>query len=332
MLATVRGSDLKSCFIDMSTMLKKYDRAKVFGIHTDKTSITFTCDTGSCYTRTIDLTPGADFVSMDVTVLFADVSHFIPAKADITIDINQSYVEIVTPKSSIILKIGESIVAPYKERGGKVVDLDFAVLRNASKVFNGTTDLQKAFNRDFAVTFYGDKAVMQTPTLWIQTKSQGIKCVLSMDQLKSIVTFKPEFVEESDRLEFKKGKAILSIPRMAPTERNKFEDFCAGMQHMSTIHMDGILRELLEVKKSVGVAEADIHLHPQGFYLTLNKNGVSLSESYHVEGSSIKSFRYMIDIFIMCLNILGEDETINIKGKGDLICLENQDTSILMSV
>ena len=40
----------------------------------------------------------------------------------------------------------------------------------------------------------------------------------------------------------------------------------------------------------------------------------------------------MIDLFIMCLNILGDEESITIKGKEDLICLENTDTSILMSV
>lgn len=332
MLATVRGSDLKSCFIDMATMLKKYDRAKVFSIHTEKDTVTFTCDTGMCYTRTIDLTPGPDFVSMDVTVLFADISHFIPAKADITLEITGSYVGIVTPKSSMTLRIGESIVAPYKERGGTVIDLDYGVLRKASQVFSGTTDLQKAFNRDFAVTFYGEHAIMKTPTLWIRTKSQGLKCILSMDQLKSIVTFKPEFVEESDRLEFKKGNAILSIPKMSPAENDKFETFTKDMKILSTLEMSGIIRELLEVKRSIGVGDAEIHIHPHGFYMTIDKNGVSLAESYHAEGESVKSFRYMIDIFIMCLNILGEDEQITIKGKEGLICLENQDTSILMSV
>lgn len=332
MLAAVRGADLKSCFIDMSTLLKKYDRAKVFGIHTERDSITFTCDTGTCYSRKIDLKPGKDFVSMDITVLFADLSHFIPAKADITLDITEYYVGIITPKSNMTLHIGESIVPQYKERGGTIIDLDYKTLRSSLQVFSGTSDLQKAFSRDFAISYYGEHAVLRSPTMWIRTKSQGLNCVLSMDQLKSIVTFKPEFVEESDRLEFKKGDAILSVPKMLPTDEDKMPALCHGMKLYSVIELGGIIKELLEVKKSIGVADADIHLHQNGFNLNVTKNGISLTEDYNAEGDSVFSFRYMIDLFIMCLNILGEEEPITIKGKEDLICLENTDTSILMSV
>ena len=107
---------------------------------------------------------------------------------------------------------------------------------------------------------------------------------------------------------------------------------CQGMKLYSVIDLGGIIKELLEVKKSIGVADADIHLHQNGFNLNVAKNGISLTEDYNAEGDSVFSFRYMIDLFIMCLNILGDEESITIKGKEDLICLENTDTSILMSV
>ena len=41
---------------------------------------------------------------------------------------------------------------------------------------------------------------MRSPTVWVHTKSQGLDGVLSLEQMKSIVAFQPELVEESDRL------------------------------------------------------------------------------------------------------------------------------------
>lgn len=332
MYANVRGADLKSVFIDLTALFKGYDRAKVFSISTRKNSIVFTADTGIYYTREIDMTPGPESVNMDMTVLFADVAHFIPAKSDITLDITEFYITVTAPKTTINLQIGESIVAPYQPRKGRLVDLDYGVIRQAAKIFTSTQDLQKAFGRDFAVTMYGDWALMRTPTLWIRTKSQGLNCVLSMEQLKSIVTFQPEYVEESDRLEFHKGRAILSIPMMKPTESDKFPELKAGLNKVATFTLKGIVKELLEVKRAIGVSECDIHIHQDGFHIKISKGGVSLEESYNAYGASVYSFKYMLDIFIMCLNLLGEENEVTIYTKGEVICLETQDTSIIMSV
>lgn len=332
MRATVSGKELKSIFIDISALLKKYDRAKVVGIETTHTTMTFTVDTGTCYTRTVDIKPVADAMNLSVTVLFADLSHFISAREDVMLDISQYFMTITTSKSTLTLTIGDSIVTPYEPRKGKIVDLDYGVLRKAVKVFSGTQDLQKAYSRDFALSFYGDWALMKSPTVWIQTRSQALRCVLSLEQAKSIVAFQPEFVEESDRLEFHKGKAILSIPRLTPTEANRFDEFKNKMRLTSVFVMEGIVRELTEVKRAIGVAEAEIHLHEVGFHLKINKGGVVLEEAYQVSGDSVFSFRCMFDIFTMAISLLGEEKTIKIYTKEDMVCLESQDTSILLSV
>ena len=72
MRATVSGKALKSVFIDIAGILKRYDRAKVLGIETTKTSITFTVDTGSCYVRTLDIKPIADAMNMSLTVMYSN--------------------------------------------------------------------------------------------------------------------------------------------------------------------------------------------------------------------------------------------------------------------
>jgi hypothetical protein len=316
----------------MAALLRKYDRAKVFGIEISRDKVTFTVDTGMCYMRSIPVVGGKDIVNINLTILFSDIAHFIPTRTDVTLDITEYYMCIVTQKSQLTLQVGESIVAPYVPRKGTLIDLDYGKLRNALRVFNSTVDLQKAYSRDFAITLYGDWALLKSPTVWIRTRSHGLKCILSLDQLKSIVTFQPEFVEESDRLEFHKGDAILSLPRLTPTESDKFVKHVEGMRQVSTVVMQGVVKELLEVKRAIGVAEAEIHLHEQGFYLKITKGGISLEESYNRTGNSVFSFRYMLDIFIMCLNILGEDTEINIYVKEGLVCLESTDTSILISV
>lgn len=332
MLAKVRGQDLKSCLIDMTSLLKSYDRARVFGLSTTHDSITFTVDTGIAYTRTIPITDVKDAANYDMTVLFADIVHFIPGRGEVKLEITQYYVIIKTAKSTITLRIGESVVAPYKSRNGKLIDLDYAILRNATKVFSGTADLQKAYGRDFAITFYGNTAMLKSPTMWVRTKSQGLVCILSIQQLKSIMAFKPDYVEESDRLEFHKGAGILSVPKLTPTESDKFDTHKSKLRFVATIMLDGIISELTEMKRAIGVGDADIHIHPTGFNISMMKNGITLEESYNTDGESVYSFRYSMDLFVMSLNLLGEGSEIRVYAKEDMLCLENSDTSILMSV
>lgn len=328
----VSGKDLKSVFIDISPLLKKYDRARVIGISTTKESITFTVDTGTCYTRTIPITGVEDGLEMSMTVMFTDLSSFIAAREDVLVELNQYFVSIKTKKANMSLTMGESIVAPYVPRRGKSITIDFATLRRVTKVFSGTTDIQKAFSRDFAVTFYGDYALMRTPSVWIHTKSQGLTGVLSLEQMKSIVAFQPDVVEESDRLEFRKGNAILSIPRLAPTEGDKFSVHREKLKYLSSVPTKGIYKELQEIKKNIGVSEVSIHVYQSGFALDISKSGISLHQEYSIGGNSVYSFKIMLDIFAMCLNILGEDIDIQIYGEGDIICLENPETAILLSV
>lgn len=332
MRATVSGKALKSVFIDIAGILKRYDRAKVLGIETTKSSITFTVDTGSCYVRTLDIKPISDAMNMSLTVMFSDLAYFIPAKEDITLDITEYYVELITSKSSMLMQIGDSIVAPYQPRKGKIVDLDYGVLRKAVRLFTSTQDLQKAYNRDFAVSFYKDWALMRSPTVWIHTKAQGLRCVLSLEQMRSIVSFQPTFVEESDRLEFHKEDAILSIPKILPTEADTFEQHTQGMKLASILIMHDVVKDLLEMKRALGVTQAEISLHEVGFNLRMNKGGITISRDYNKTGDSVFRFRYMLDIFIMSLNLLGEDTQIEIWTKEGMICLRSTETSILLSV
>lgn len=332
MRGTVSGKELRSVFIDMASLFKKYDRAKAVGISTTHNSITFTLDTGTCYTRTIDMKPVSDVINMELTILFADLAHFIPVKTDVLIELSEYHAIIVSGKTKLSLQVGESIVTSYVPRKGTVVDLDYGALKKAAKIFMSTQDLQKAYRKDFSVNFYGEWALMKAPTVWIRTRSQGLKCILSLEQLRSIVTYQPEFVEESDRLEFHKGQAILSVPRITPTDSDNFKPLIAGMPHISTVNMEGVVKELLEIKRSVGIVDAEIHLHQEGFNIKVSRGGISLEETYNVTGSSVYSFRYQLDLFTMALNLLGEDTEIRIYAKEGLICLESTETSILLSV
>ena len=80
------------------------------------------------------------------------------------------------------------------------------------------------------------------------------------------------------------------------------------------------------------MSETSIHIYQSGFALDISKSGISLHQEYGVGGESTFSFKIMLDIFAMCLNILGDDTEIQVYGKGDIICLENLETAILLSV
>ena len=332
MRITVPGRELKSCFKDMSGLLKKYEQARVIGISTTKTEIIFTVDAGTYYCRPIKFTPVSDVIELTLTALFVDLSHFISGREDARIELTEFYVAVMSKDSVMTLNIGESLVAPYKPRGGVPVTLDYGVLRKTVSVFSRTTELQKAFSREFAIMFYGDKALMKSPTVWIETRAQGLNCVLSLDQLKSILMFQPDSVEVSDRLEFKKGSAILSLSKITPTEQNHMSTHLARMAEVARLSMQTVLRELVEMKRAIGVCECDVQFGGSGFSIKVGKNGISLVKSYGDIENVLLYFRYPLDLFIMCLNLLGDEEQIVVLKKEGLVCLQNMETSILLSV
>lgn len=332
MRITVPGRELKSAFKDISGLLKKYEQARVVGVSTTKTEITFTVDAGTYYTRTIEFIGVSDVIEVSLTVLFVDLSHFIHGRTDAVLELTDTYIRVTSRGAVLTLNIGESIVAPYQPRGGKPVELNYGILKEVAAIFTRTQDLQKAFSRDFAIAFYGNRALLKSPTMWIETKSQGLECVLSIDQLKSILMFLPERVEVSDRLEFRKGKAILSIPKITPTEQNHMATHLSGMSVVSGVDPAGILKELVEIKRVVGACDVIVRFFEEGFSMRVEKGGISLEKEYGVSGKGVLYFRYPLDLFTMCLNLLGESDAIIVHSKEGLVCLRNTVTSILLSV
>ena len=82
----------------------------------------------------------------------------------------------------------------------------------------------------------------------------------------------------------------------------------------------------------MGVTWAEVSLHEVGFNLRMSKGAITLSRDYNKTGDSVYRFLYMLDIFIMVLNLLGEDTQIEIWTKEGMICLKSMETSILLSV
>lgn len=330
----VKGNELKSVFKDVSALLKRYERAKVLGVSVNKSSVVFTVDTGTYYTRTLDFLSSTDIVELNVTILYADITSFLSGRDEAVIELTEHYMQVKSKGATMTLSVGESTPPKYAPKKGNVVSLELSTILKAAKVFSSTQDLQKAYKKDFAIIFSGDTAIMKTPTVWIETNSCGLNCVLSLAQLKSVTMFQPKIVEISDRLEFKKEKSILSMPLIKPEKSVGISYFKEKMQFVSAIVISGIIKELLDVKKAVGVGDATIRLYPSGFGISISKGGVSLEKTYGTGDftQSIGSFMIMLDIFIMSLNILSDDEVVGIYIKEDLVCLENTVASILLSV
>ena len=306
--------------------------AKVLSLEIENNTLTFTADAGAIYVGYVELRNIADPISLTMTVLYTDITHFLKAREDVIVEITEYCVTLKTSKVSILLSLGESLAVKYDQLGGNRVDIDFAVLRRAVSVFSATTDLQKAYAKDFSISFTGDKAIMCAPTVWIETRSQALNCALSLDQAKAIVAFHPEYMLESSRMEFIKSGALLSMPVNLPTDVPVISAFKETMDLVCILDMDGVVRDLTETKRSLGIAEAEIHLHENGFNLSLSRGNISVNEEYNTEGAHTFTFRFMFDLFVMCLNILGENKTINIFGGEGRVCMESQDTSILIRV
>lgn len=332
MQAVVSGSALKNVWGDIATLFKKYDMAKVVSLEVEKQTLKLTADSGAICVGHIELRDVIDPISLTLTVLYTDITHFIRAKEDVIIELSEYYVSLRTNRVTLALRLGESLAVTYKPVGGRRVDLDFAVLRRAVSIFGLTTDLQKAYGRDFSISFCGDRAIMCATTMYIETKSQGLNCVLSLDQAKSIISFHPEYMLESSRMEFIKENGLLSMAVNLPVDVPTISQFESNMKPVCTLDMNGVVRDLIETKRAIGVAEAEIHLHENGFNLSLQRGGITVTEDYNTEGTHTFTFRYMFDLFVMCLSILGENKTIHIFAGEGRVCMKSPDTSILLRV
>lgn len=331
---TVKGNELKSTFLDMGALLKRFERARVIGVQVNKSGITFTVDTGTYYMRTLDFVTQTDVVELNITILYADIVKFISGRTDATIELTSFYMQIFSNGASITLSSGESVPPKYVPKKGNVTALELSTLRNAVRVFSMTTDLQKAYKKDFSISFKGDRAILKSPTLWLETHSQGLNCVLSLVQLKGISMFQPTLIEVSDRIEFKKERAILSVPYTKPGTDAGIQQFKSGMKLVSAFSVVGIIKELQDIKSVVGVGSAAISVYATGFRIELSRNRITLSKRYGEEDFShqLAQFNVMVDLFIMSLNILSDGDIVSVYMKEGLVCLENEVASILLSV
>lgn len=328
----VNGKDLKSVFIDVAGLFKNYEQAKVIGISTARDSLTISVDAGTRYVRKIDFDVKKDPINITVPVMFVDLSSFISSYEQVEIEITEFYVVLHTKDSDLTMNIGHSVIKPYEPVGGESTRLNFDELRRALKIFRGTNDIQRNYQKEFSVEIRNGYATMWTPSIWIRTQVSNLNCVLTVDQLRSIVSFMPEYVDMSPgRMEFKKKNAMLVIPTVMPVRGKEFDNLTADMKQVSRLDMSGVIKDLTNIKRSLGISNATITLYQVGFKIEVTKNQVTIKKECNVSGDYVGSYNFMLDIFISCLSLFGEEAVIDVGAKEGLLCLSNQDISILLS-
>lgn len=332
MRAYVKGRELKRVFEEISYVYRSSKKTRTIGITMSHNSITFTVEAGIVYQSRLSIYNVKEPVDISVTIMFKDIKHFISAKEDVLLTVTDKMFVIQTQKAEISMLVGVSVISEYKTTGTALEKFDKNSFSQLVSLFGHATDLQKAFNKELMLSFYGDEVILFTPTIWVKKPYNGTSCVLSLSQMRIISAISPDSISVSERMEFKSEHSILSVPLTKPSVTNNFDNYCKDMTLKSIFNLDNVLDELNEIKRIVDASQATVVVYEHGFSVSIVKEDLTLKQSYGNLDKVALSFTMMFDLFVTVMTLLETDVKVYSQG-GDLLCLQNaQGLSILVSV
>lgn len=331
MVITVSGKDLKQAFSDIAPLIKKSEMSSSVAIGYEDDVLYITADAGMKYQCDIPVQLVIDPVSMSLTVWFRDISDFIGARDTVNITISEITVGIETEGFSTSLLTSGAVISRFKPSEGTKKDIIFNTLQYAVQKMSSTTTLSKALQLTKPIIFAGDSAYIKYSTVWIKCISSGINSILSIDDAKTIINFKPKSVVIGTTLEFHKDNAVLVVPNTVSTPEREFDSIVDSMETVTSFDTEGVFSVVQKLYRVIGNTNCKAYVFDSGLEIEIKTPTSSLSKKIKVNGDFRFSFEAPLEFILLCFNLLGED-VVTIKRKDGLICLSSNQLTILLSV
>lgn len=329
MLIHVDAAELKSVFRDIKPIFRGATDAALMGFTVEDHILYITCANGVVYEQQLASEQRGPYT---ISVLYQDLSEILPGRGVVTLELTPLYVGIKCERMSSTLQQANGLVSRYKQRGSNFKRISAQELKHFASTFAETAPVAKSISREAPVLFKPPVAVMKFPSLWLQLQCQSLDTVLSMSELKAVAEFAPtEYCTMSDAIEFRRGSAVLALPRNTIDACKTVEEMCTAHGPIKTLQGANYLPKIQQFLRSVGPGECRLYLFEDGLELHVNRPKVQSSIQVGACTKRIAAISTFLEYVQMFFKVFGEQPVGVSEGAGS-VRLQTPSASMLLSV
>lgn len=242
------------------------------------------------------------------------------------------FVSVKCDSMSSTLQQANGIVSRYNRRGGTFSKLSTNDVKQWARLFSETAPVTKSLQREAPVIFKPPYAIMKFPSFWLQLPNTVLDTVMALSELKAVAEFGPtEYSVTADAIEFKRGSAILAVPRNAVDSCKFIDDMLKDHGEPGVLAGGSYLPKIQQFLRSVGPGPCRCHFYESGTDIEVSRPKVQSNMKMGKCDTPIATLPTFIEYVQMFFKLCGESP-ISISSGRDSMCLGTSSLRMLLSI
>ena len=329
MLIRVNASELKAVFKDIKPVFKNSADAALMGFTVENHILYITCSSGVVYEQQLASEHPGPY---SLTVLYQDLSEILPGRGVVELDLSPLFVGIKSESMSSTLQQANGIVSRYNRRNGTFSKIAPGEVKQWARLFSETAPVTKSLQREAPIIFKPPYAIMKFPAFWLQLPNNALDTVMALNELKAVAEFAPtEYSVTADAIEFRRGSAILAVPRNSMDSCKFIDDMLGDHSGQQVLEGGSYLAKVQQFLRSVGPGSCRCHFYHSGIDLEVNRPKVQSSLKLGTCDTPITTIATFLEYVQMFFKLCGETSITITTGKSSA-CLRTPFLSMLLSI
>lgn len=273
MLAVVPAGEFRRVFSDLKPILRFQQDGAILGFSIEQHLLKVTCKTGIIYERQFACEPEGPLY---VTVIYRDISEFLPGKGTVQLDISDTAVEVRATGFSTTFTKAYGEVLPYKPRCQDTRPLPKTLFPMLARVYGELSVVSKTLKTESSILLQPPAAICKYSTIWLEVPFEGFSTSIGLREVRTVANFEPESYGVAQGIvEFRKGPAVLAIPCNEVENVKLCEDVLVQPAKPLPLYSASVLPKVTQFSRAVSGA-CQLAFFSDGYKLTYKSNVFSL--------------------------------------------------------
>lgn len=306
MQVTVESRDLRRMFADLRPVLRGSLDGGQLGINVEGGFLIFTAKAGIIYERRF---PCNDPGPIYATVIYKDISDFLPGDGPATLDITDKSVGIRTARFSTTFASAYGEVKPYVRRCSDPKPVQAGTYLKLAQLFGELSPVSKSLKSESSVVLQPPCAVCKYPTVWLELPYAGFQTSISTKELRTIANFNPKHCAVGDdAVEFYNGSALLAIPRTPVAKAKTCDEILKNPGEPLQLYSTGCLEHCVSLARAAK-GPCKLTCCSDGWYVAYKNQEVEMSFSVGQCSDPYYTLDTYVEYLPMLFRLLGEEIT-----------------------
>lgn len=304
MQVTVEARDLRRMFADLRPIMRNALDGGLLGICVENNTLICTANSAIVYERRFPCEVSGPIYS---TVVYRDISEFLPGEGTATITISEKSVDIRTDHFSTSFPPAYGEIRPYVRRCSDPKQVPSGTYLKLVQKFQELAPVSKSMKQDAPIYLCDGFAVCKYPTIWLEVPYSGFQSSISARDLRTIANFNPKhFAVGEEAVEFYNNAAILAVSKAPTGVQKRAEEVLVNPSTPFQLPAYGCLEQSANLAR-VAKGPCKLTCCADGWRVSYQSQQVELSFSV----GSCDAPYYTLDTFVeylpMLFKLLGEN-------------------------